>query len=487
MFTFESLYTTLPESLWSFSESTPVMAPRVIAFNRSLAQQLGAQSLPAEAQLAEWFSGQQTMPASTPIALAYAGHQFGQFVPRLGDGRALLLGEVIDRQGKRCDIQLKGSGRTPYSRGGDGRSPLGPVLREYLVSEAMAAMGIATTRALAAVATGERVMRGMLEPGAVLTRVASSHVRVGTFQYAAARDDQAALSALVDHVIQRHYPAAGEAETPVLALLDEVVRRQARLVAQWMGVGFIHGVMNTDNTSISGETIDYGPCAFMEQYHPLQVYSSIDQGARYAFSNQPRMARWNLARFAECLLPLLEGSDDQRIAQASEVLERFDGYHQAERTCINANKLGLATADDQADQLMAALEARMQEGSMDMQQTFAELTRLALDPSQAQRDAVLALSRAPEALGHWLTAWQGRQVAEQDANRRHAMVGANPVIIPRNHRVEEAIAAAKDGDEGPFHALLAAVTAPFVDNARARELSAPASEQEQVLRTFCGT
>jgi uncharacterized protein YdiU (UPF0061 family) len=484
---FEHLYATLPEPLWVATQATPVASPELIAFNAPLARELVAQEIPDPATLAEWFSGNQPMPGSQPGALGYAGHQFGNFVPQLGDGRALLLGEVIDQHGVRRDVQLKGSGRTPFSRGGDGRSPLGPVLREYLVSEFMAAMGIPTTRALAAVTSGERVVRQMAEPGAVFTRVASSHIRVGTFQFAAAQRDDALLKALADHVIARHYPEAAKAEDPYMALLEAVVARQAVLIARWMSVGFIHGVMNTDNCSIAGETIDYGPCAFMEQFDPQKVYSSIDQGRRYAFANQPSIAQWNLARFAETLLPLMREEGDALVQQATDVIRRFESRFSAEQLRLHADKLGLAADSPQAAPLMEALESQMHQGRMDMTATFDALTHYALSPSDAHREALLALTTQPNELTAWLEHWQTEQVASQDSQRSAAMRSANPVIIPRNHRVQEAIDAAYDGDFAPFHTLLAVVTQPFDESVEARRLAAPATENEQVLRTFCGT
>tara|TARA_R110000824_G_scaffold401751_1_gene614628 strand:+ start:12624 stop:14087 length:1464 start_codon:yes stop_codon:yes gene_type:complete len=484
---FEHLYATLPEPLWVATQATPVAHPELIAFNAPLARELGANDVPKAATLAQWFSGNQTMPGSQPGALGYAGHQFGNFVPQLGDGRALLLGEVIDQNGVRRDVQLKGSGRTPFSRGGDGRSPLGPVLREYLVSEFMAAMGIPTTRALAAVTSGERVVRQMAEPGAVFTRVASSHIRVGTFQFAAAQRDDALLKALADHVIARHYPEAANAKDPYLALLEAVVARQAVLIARWMSVGFIHGVMNTDNCSIAGETIDYGPCAFMEQFDPQKVYSSIDQGRRYAFANQPAIAQWNLARFAETLLPLMREEGDALVQQATDVIRRFESRFSAEQLRLHADKLGLAAESPQAAPLMEALESQMHQGRMDMTATFDALTHYALAPSDEHREALLALTTQPNELTAWLENWQAEQVASQDSQRSAAMRSANPVIIPRNHRVQEAIDAAYEGDFVPFHTLLAVVTQPFDESVEARRLAAPATENEQVLRTFCGT
>lgn len=487
MLSFEHHYATLPEPLWVESQATPVAHPELIAFNAPLAHELGAKEIPDTATLAQWFSGNQPMPGAKPGALGYAGHQFGNFVPQLGDGRALLLGEVVDQNGVRRDVQLKGSGRTPFSRGGDGRSPLGPVLREYLVSEFMAAMGIPTTRALAAVTSGERVVRQMSEPGAVFTRVASSHIRVGTFQFAAAQRDEVALKALADHVIARHYAEAVNAKDPYLALLEAVVARQAVLIARWMSVGFIHGVMNTDNCSIAGETIDYGPCAFMEQFDPQKVYSSIDQGRRYAFANQPAIAQWNLARFAETLLSLMREKGDGAVEQATAAIRHFDILFSAERRRLHADKLGLEAQSPQAEALMEALESHMHQGRMDMTATFDALTQYAAAPTAEQREALLAFTTQPNALATWLDTWQAAQVASQHSERFAAMRCANPVIIPRNHRVQEVIDAAYDGDFAPFHALLAVVTQPFDESTEARRLAAPATENEQVLRTFCGT
>ncbi len=487
MLSFEHLYSTLPEPLWVATQATPVSSPELIAFNAPLAHELGAKEIPDSETLAQWFSGNQLLPEAKPGALGYAGHQFGNFVPQLGDGRALLLGEVIDQNGVRRDVQLKGSGRTPFSRGGDGRSPLGPVLREYLVSEFMAAMGIPTTRALAAVTSGERVVRQMAEPGAVFTRVASSHIRVGTFQFAASRRDEALLKALADHVIERHYPDAANAEDPYLALLEEVVARQAVLIARWMSVGFIHGVMNTDNCSIAGETIDYGPCAFMEQFNPQKVFSSIDEGRRYAFANQPAIAQWNLARFAETLLPLMREEGDALVEQATEIIRRFEPLFDAEQRRLHADKLGLTPESDQAVALMEGLESQMHQGRMDMTATFDALTQYAASQSDENREALQALTTQPNELTAWLDTWQAEQVANQDSERFTAMRHANPVIIPRNHRVQEVIDAAYDGDFVPFHTLLAVVTKPFDESVEARRLAAPATENEQVLRTFCGT
>ncbi|MCB8888967.1 protein adenylyltransferase SelO [Vreelandella malpeensis] len=486
MLTFEHDYTTLPEPLWVACDPAGVATPALLAFNAPLARRLGADAMPDDATLAAWFSGNTPPPGARPVALGYAGHQFGNFVPQLGDGRALLLGEVVDAQGQRFDIQLKGSGRTPFSRGGDGRSPLGPVLREYLVSEFMAAMGVPTTRALAAVASGERVARQLPEPGAVFTRVASSHVRVGTFQFAARHGEQT-TRALADYVIARHYPEARKQDDPYLALLTGVTRRQAELVARWMSLGFIHGVMNTDNTSISGETIDYGPCAFMEQFDPRKVFSSIDEGGRYAFGNQPAVAQWNLARFAETLLPLMNVQGEEGVELAVEVIRGFESHFEQTRQALRREKLGLEeAAGEQADTLMEALEALMHQGRMDMTATFDALTLYAGTFDERHREALLALTETPAALGEWLEQWREAALL-QDADRVATMRRANPVAIPRNHRVKEVIDAAYEGDFAPFHALLAVISAPFDDTEEARWLAAPATQSEQVLRTFCGT
>lgn len=497
MLTFEHQFATLPEPLWAACQPTPVAQPTLIAFNEPLAVALGMQTRPDDATLAQWFSGNRLPPGAEPRALGYAGHQFGNFVPQLGDGRALLLGEVVDQQGQRQDVQLKGSGRTPFSRGGDGRSPLGPVLREYLVSEFMAAVGVPTTRALAAVTTGERVVRQMAEPGAILTRVARSHIRVGTFQFAAVRRDEAVLKALADHVIARHYPETANADDPYLALLEAVTARQAALVARWMSLGFIHGVMNTDNCSIAGDTIDYGPCAFMEQFDPQKVFSSIDQGGRYAFNNQPGIAQWNLARFAETLLPLMREEGEAVVEQATEVLRGFTARFGAEQRRLHADKLGLAPESDHAVALMEALETQMHQGRMDMTATFDALTHYAKTlgtqalstdtPAHSQKEALLALTTQPDGFAAWLADWENAQQASQQSERLAAMRRANPVVIPRNHRIQAVIDAATEGDFEPFHTLLAAVTQPFDESETARQLAAPATASEQVLRTFCGT
>ncbi len=416
-FPFQNTYAALPAGFFARVAPTPVAAPRLIKLNRPLAIHLGLDpDLLASPEGTEVLAGKRVPDGADPIAMAYAGHQFGHFVPQLGDGRAILLGEVIDADGVRRDIQLKGSGPTPFSRRGDGRAALGPVLREYVVSEAMAAMGIPTTRSLAAVMTGESVMRETVLPGAVLTRVASSHIRVGTFQYFAARGDTEGVRQLADHVISRHYPEAAQAERPYHALLQGVIARQAELIARWLLVGFIHGVMNTDNSSISGETIDYGPCAFLDQYDPATVFSSIDEQGRYAYANQPRIALWNLTRLAECLLPLYSSDQDKAISEAQALLadfaEKFDAAYQAGLRA----KLGLFTARDGDAALSQDLLSAMAQNQADFTLTFRRLGDAALDTASDRE--VRALFTDPAAYDEWAARWRQRLGEEpQDATR----------------------------------------------------------------------
>lgn len=488
-------YIHLPERFYARFDPVPVEAPLLIAFNRPLAEDLGF-DLAAydEARATEWFAGNAVPPGAEPLAMAYAGHQFGNFVPRLGDGRAVLLGEVTDREGRVRDIQLKGAGSTPFSRGGDGRAPLGPVLREYLVSEAMHAMGIPSTRALAAVTTGERVMRRVPEPGAVLTRVAASHIRVGTFQYLAARGDVEGLRELADHVIGRHYPELADTEhlnrpegERYLALFEAVQKRQAALIAKWMGVGFVHGVMNTDNTSISGETIDYGPCAFMETYDPRTVFSSIDEGARYAYGNQPSIAQWNMARFAETLLPLIDEDQEQAIAAATRVLEAYPAQFEAEKLAVMRAKLGLAHEEESDGELIDSLLEAMQAGRADFTLTFRQLAAVAETP--AERTPLLELFERSEPIEAWLATWHERLAKEgADGGAIAARMRAvNPAYIPRNHRVEAGLNAAAEGDFAPFETLREVLARPFDEQPGREEYTLPAAPSERVFRTFCGT
>jgi uncharacterized protein YdiU (UPF0061 family) len=485
---FDNSYARLPDSFYQRIAPTPVAAPRLIRLNEALARRLGIdpEVLRGRDGVA-MLAGNAVAPGSEPIALAYAGHQFGNFVPQLGDGRAVLLGEVVGEDGRRFDLQLKGSGRTRFSRGGDGRAALGPVIREYVVSEAMAALGVPTTRSLAAVATGETVLRERPLPGGVLTRVAASHLRVGTFQYFAARQDVDSLRILADYAIARHYPEVADAAEPYRALFDAVVARLADLVARWMLIGFIHGVLNTDNTSIAGETIDYGPCAFMDAYHPARVYSSIDDYGRYAFSNQPTIIKWNLARFAETLLPLMADDTDAAIAIATKSLQRFDGhYHEAYRSGMR-RKLGLAQAMEGDLALAADLLTRMAENKADFTLTFRALSDAAGDPG---RDLdVRALFADPAAYDGWAVRWRERLASEvaPPEVRRDAMRAVNPRFIPRNHRVEAAIAQALCGRFETFHELVEVLARPSDDQPGFEAYAEPPKPEEEVLQTFCGT
>ncbi|WP_291867027.1 protein adenylyltransferase SelO [Bradyrhizobium sp.] len=488
-FPFQNTYTALPPSFFARVEPTPVASPRLIKLNRPLAIQLGLDpDLLDSPEGAEILAGKRVPVGADPIAMAYAGHQFGHFVPQLGDGRAILLGEVIDADGVRRDIQLKGSGPTPFSRRGDGRAALGPVLREYVVSEAMAALGIPTTRSLAAVITGENVMREIPLPGAVLTRVASSHIRVGTFQYFAARGDTEGVRRLADHVIARHYPQVAEFDRPYRALLEAVLERQADLVARWLLVGFIHGVMNTDNSSISGETIDYGPCAFMDHYDPAKVFSSIDEQGRYAYANQPRIALWNLTRLAECLLPLLADDKDEAIEEAQAALggfaERFASAYQAGLQ----KKIGLFTTRDGDEALVQDLLDAMAKNQADFTLTFRRLSDAVLGLKGDTE--VRQLFAEPAGYDEWAARWRQRTSEEpQDPAERHAaMRSVNPAFIPRNHRVEAVIEAAVNRDDfAPFEELLAVLANPYEDQPAFAGYADPPEPHQRVLQTFCGT
>ena len=488
-FPFQNTYAALPANFFARVAPTPVASPRLIKLNRPLAVHLGLDpDLLSSPEGAEILAGKTVPAGAEPIAMAYAGHQFGQFVPQLGDGRAILLGEVIDKDGVRRDIQLKGSGPTPFSRRGDGRAALGPVLREYIVSEAMFALGIPTTRSLAAVMSGESVMRETMLPGAVLTRVAASHVRVGTFQYFAARGETEGVRRLADHVIARHYPQAANVEHPYHALLENVVARQADLVARWLLVGFIHGVMNTDNTSISGETIDYGPCAFMDHYNPAQVFSSIDEMGRYAYANQPRIALWNLTRLAECLLPLFSDDQEKAIAQAQEILGEFVEKFTAAYQAGLRNKIGLFTMRDGDEALVQDLLDAMARNQADFTLSFRRLCEAALDP--ANDAGVRALFAEPPAYDEWAARWRQRASEEphSPAERRAAMLSVNPAFIPRNHRVEAVIQAATLNDDyAPFEELLAVLSKPYQDQPQFADYAEPPQPDQRVLQTFCGT
>jgi serine/tyrosine/threonine adenylyltransferase len=488
-FPFQNSYAALPDGFFARVAPTPVAAPRLIKLNRQLAVQLGLDPDRLEsAEGAEILAGKRVPNGAEPIAMAYAGHQFGHFVPQLGDGRAILLGEVIDVDGVRRDIQLKGSGPTPFSRRGDGRAALGPVLREYIVSEAMAALGIPTTRSLAAVITGESVMRETILPGAVLTRVASSHIRVGTFQYFAARGNTEGVRRLADHVIARHYPQTANAEHPYHALLEGVIARQAQLIARWLLVGFIHGVMNTDNTSISGETIDYGPCAFMDQYDPAAVFSSIDEQGRYAYANQPRIALWNLTRLAECLLPLFSDDKDKAIEQAQSILGEFaPQFTTAYQTGLR-RKIGLLSERDGDEALVQDLLDAMAANQADFTLTFRGLSEAARDAAYDQK--VRQLFADPAAYDDWAARWRQRIKDEPQppAERAIAMRAVNPAFIPRNHRIEAVIDAAVAGDDfAPFEELVNVLSKPYEDQPAMSAYADPPKPHQRVLQTFCGT
>ncbi len=484
---FINSYAALPARFYSPQLPAQVTAPRLIKFNAALARELDLDLDAIEAAgTAAIFSGNAVPAGAVPIAAAYAGHQFGGFSPQLGDGRAILLGDVQDRRGALRDIQLKGSGRTAFSRGGDGRAALGPVLREYILSEAMHALGVPTTRALAAVSTGEMVYRDRPLPGAVVTRVASSHVRVGSFQYFAARGDEEAVRILADYVIDRHYPQAREAANTYLALLEGIVARQANLVAQWMGIGFIHGVMNTDNMAVSGETIDYGPCAFMEAYDPAAVFSAIDEGGRYAYGNQARMAQWNLARLAETLLGLIGGEQARAVEQAMEVLNRFSDLFEAHSLAGMRAKLGLAREEEGDRTLIAGLLQVMGQNGADFTLTFRRLAELADDSGAGPR----GLFADGGTFDAWAEGWRARlaREASDGGARARAMRLVNPAYIPRNHRVEAALAAAIEREDfAPFEDLLDVLARPFEDQPGREAYAAPAKKEEMVLRTFCGT
>lgn len=467
---FDNSYATLPSQMFTAQLPTPVKAPQMIAANADLAAILGIDptqiSGPDAAQV---FAGNHIPDGAAPLAQVYAGHQFGNWNPQLGDGRAVLLGEVIGTDSIRRDIQLKGAGPTPYSRRGDGRAAIGPVMREYLVSEAMHAMGVPTTRALAAVTTGEDVYREERLPGAVIARVAQSHIRVGTFQYFASRSDMTALHALTDHVIARHYPDAhGPAE-----LLDMVIARYAALIAKWMGLGFIHGVMNTDNVSIAGETIDYGPCAFVDGFHPDSVFSAIDQYGRYAYANQPAIGAWNMAQFATALIPLMPNRE-AAIEDFTAAVHRMPVLYEAAWLKVFGAKLGIANAGEDDRALITDLLDLMAKDGADFTNTFANLGANTARDQFINRDA--------------FDTWAARRDLRKSSDAIALMAQANPQIIPRNHRVEEVITAGRAGDLAPFHTFLAAITKPFapITEATAAFARAP-TKAEAVTRTFCGT
>ena len=485
-FNFDNSFARSLEGFFKPCQAEPATAPTLLQFNHALAKELGLDpvALDSEAGLAI-FSGNATPEGSEPLAQAYAGHQFGGFSPQLGDGRALLLGEVIDTQQRRRDIQLKGSGRTPFSRGGDGLAAIGPVLREYLIGEAMHALGVPTTRALAAVATGKHVYREIALPGAILTRIAASHIRVGTFQYAGARGDILKVRELADYAIQRHYPDTSDAENPYLAFFAAVADAQAALVARWMNIGFIHGVMNTDNMTISGETIDYGPCAFMDKYAASTVFSSIDQYGRYAYANQPEILTWNLARLAETLIPHVDTKKERAIELLTETIECIQPLYESYWLSGMRSKIGLTTEDILDEELINDLLKIMEAGQADFTLVFRRLSKTLQEDS----DTVRNLFKEPDAFNAWVVRWQKRLeqediVAETTAQ---AMDRVNPIYIPRNHKVEESLAAAVNQDMTPFTKLLEVVIQPFDEVAGNEAYTEPAPTTNRRYQTFCGT
>lgn len=484
-FQFDNTYARLPDAFFAPSKPSPVSEPEMVRLNHDLANQLGIDlvRLDSPEGLAV-LSGNQLADGSEPLAMAYSGHQFGGFSPQLGDGRAILLGEVVRDDGTRYDIQLKGSGPTPFSRRGDGRSALGPVLREYIVSEAMAALGVPTTRALAAVVSGDNVLREGPTPGGVFTRVTQSHIRIGTFQWFSARQDHDNLKVLADYVIERHYPDARHGDNPYVALLHGVIDRQARLIAHWMQLGFIHGVMNTDNMSISGETIDYGPCAFMDSYHPAKRFSSIDHEGRYAFGNQSSIGEWNLTRFAETLLPLIADDPQQAVAKAQSALATFNTIHGTELKKRFTAKLGIEDGNSDDWSLVEALLAAMADGEADFTLVFRHLPG-ALD--SGNDETVTRHFNRPEAIVAWLANWRTRLHDLDHSQAIALMRRMNPVFIPRNHRIEEVIQAGNNGEFAPFHRLNEVLQHPFAEQTEFAEFEAAPAVNEVVHATFCGT
>ena len=492
---FVNSYARLGDDFYVKTEPSPVANPRLIRFNQSLAAELALEGTELGGpEAVDFFAGNRIPAGADPLAMAYAGHQFGGFSPQLGDGRAILLGELRNTKGQRFDLQLKGSGRTFFSRNGDGRSALGPVLREYLVSEAMAKLGVPTTRALAAVTTGEKVVRDGYVPGGILTRVASSFVRVGTFEYFKAKGNREAIRQLADYVIARSYPEVAEADNPHEALLTAVIERQADLIAQWMQLGFIHGVMNTDNMSIAGETIDYGPCAFMDAFAWHRVYSSIDHQGRYAYFNQPAIGQWNLIRFAETLLPLLVDGEDGAAANAAVeraeiTLNRFRDLYQTDWLSGMRQKLGLTTAHQDDQKLIEDLLETMEKNRADFTLTFYQLSQLSIHPGNGE-GFILELFNSAEDFRTWLGNWRKRLALEpaEDEERQAQMQSINPVYIPRNHQIEAAIRAAEDHDDfSVFHQLHEVLQNPFEVQPGKEPYRLPPTPEQEVRQTFCGT
>jgi len=473
----ESTYANLPEIFYTRLSPVPVSKPKVVIFNQKLAEEMGLDLTHFNGQQkAGLLAGNLIPEGCTPFAQAYAGHQFGNFT-MLGDGRAIILGEHLSSSGKRFDIQYKGSGRTPYSRGGDGRAALGPMLREYIISEAMHSLGIPTTRSLAVVSTGETVYREDELPGAILNRIASSHIRVGTFQFAALHQEKTISQSLLDYTIDRHFPESNDHENKALALLDQVMKLQADLITHWMRVGFIHGVMNTDNMALCGETIDYGPCAFMDSFDPSTVFSSIDHQRRYAYANQPVMAHWNLARLAESLLPLIHENRETAIELAEDSLKAFEKLYKSKWLAMMGNKLGLTKIEDQDEELITELLDLMHEYSADYTNTFLDL---------GQKELPAEEFYISEDFSNWHNRWVKR-LQQEGGDSFALMRSVNPAVIPRNHKVEEALQAAEIDDLTPFHHLLEAVTNPYESGEYLKPYQTPPNPKEKVLQTFCGT
>jgi uncharacterized protein YdiU (UPF0061 family) len=480
IFQLESTYAELPQVLFSKLSPTPVRQPEVVIFNEKLADEIGLNLKGMSKEVrTDLFAGNFVPEGTEPFAQAYAGHQFGNFT-MLGDGRAIVLGEHQTPSGQRLDLQLKGSGRTPYSRGGDGRAALGPMLREYIISEAMHALGIPTTRSLAVVTTGEKVYRETELPGAILTRIASSHIRVGTFEFTSLQKDKKVTQALLDYLIDRHFPEIKEKENQPFALLEAVIHQQAELITHWMRVGFIHGVMNTDNMALSGETIDYGPCAFMDTFAPDTVFSSIDHKGRYAYANQPYIAQWNLARLAESLLPLMDGEKEEIIAMAEDLLNSFEQVYKNKWLSMMGSKLGLSRVDNEDEKLITDLLEWMHQNSTDFTNTFRDLSKEKLPEEELYKSKNFT---------NWRARWQDRiEKEELDWEASFALMkSVNPAVIPRNHKVEEALQAGEEGVITPFHNLISALDMPYEDGDHLLPYQAPPQPGEKVLQTFCGT
>lgn len=486
IFNFDNSYSRLPDRFFQKISPEAVEDPKLIAFNRNLGSSLGIDNIKSKDTLAATFSGNELPAGADPIALAYAGHQFGNFVNQLGDGRAVLLGEVVNKDQERFDIQLKGSGKTRFSRQGDGKSALGPVIREYILSEAMHALNIPTTRALAAVTTGEDVFRETKLPGGILTRVAKSHIRVGTFEYFMARNDLKHLKILANYVLERLYPEALESKNPYLQMLETIAEKQSQLIANWMRIGFIHGVMNTDNTSISVETIDYGPCAFMDEYNPQTVYSSIDHHGRYAFANQAQIAHWNLACLSGCLIPLVDKNEDKSKAEINKVLESFSKNVNDEISRKMTQKIGLEKPDQEGLEHLKALLKLMHESKTDYTLTFRSLS----DVAQGEAKEFISFFDTKDSISDWIKGWQ-KLLSKQGKDRSETadlMNSLNPLYIPRNHLVERAIrSGVSDQDFSYMLKLSKILEEPFTRQDIEPEFQLPPKEEEKVHQTFCGT